>query len=506
MEEVIRVLGELSLSNEPTKHLQELKTALITAKSSRQPLSPGNLDLHSLFDSVNTDNGEQIDLAVDILSEFLPLYEPQAVLERFSWYLLRGLIHPNTKVRELIIKQIDNCVENEGGLTAFLANQSYVIAVISALGDESLSVSKYAVSTLLQVAHIPAGLHTIFTNETISSLQQSMAKSDSARFNVYEAIIKISVISPEALQVVAKTGLLEKLINEVTRGDILTQLNALELLIPLVLTEHGLALLHESGVVSKLQYLLSLAHSDPMASLLVPGLIKFFGNLGYSMPNHLAKEYNSVMHVIFNLATGKLDMGEPSFQVLAIDTLAHIATTAEGKIVLGKFQNEMDQVLHHMGERIQTAPTDLRVRMLEAMAELFSVEAEWQTTDVITITEKWWKELVGNNMSKIMNIARQPFPELRCTSLAIINVVAQLPWGQKMIKVEPGMVEYLLDRSTEPDKAGKEAKWDIVTTLVHSPTSHSIFTDTDMSRFEKYFTQGPFYVHTETQVAFEGDT
>ncbi|XP_076044266.1 26S proteasome non-ATPase regulatory subunit 5 isoform X3 [Oratosquilla oratoria] len=476
---------------------------------------------------------EQIDLAVDILSEFLPLYEPQAVLERFSWYLLRGLIHPNTKVRELIIKQIDNCVENEGGLTAFLANQSYVIAVISALGDESLSVSKYAVSTLLQVAHIPAGLHTIFTNETISSLQQSMAKSDSARFNVYEAIIKISVISPEALQVVAKTGLLEKLINEVTRGDILTQLNALELLIPLVLTEHGLALLHESGVVSKLQYLLSLAHSDPMASLLVPGLIKFFGNLGYSMPNHLAKEYNSVMHVIFNLATGKLDMGEPSFQVLAIDTLAHIATTAEGKIVLGKFQNEMDQVLHHMGERIQTAPTDLRVRMLEAMAELFSVEpaslesdkypsllsnsitlfhgiwhqkAEWQTTDVITITEKWWKELVGNNMSKIMNIARQPFPELRCTSLAIINVVAQLPWGQKMIKVEPGMVEYLLDRSTEPDKAGKEAKWDIVTTLVHSPTSHSIFTDTDMSRFEKYFTQGPFYVHTETQVAFEGDT
>lgn len=74
-----------------------------------------------------------------------------------------------------------------------------------------------------------------------------------------------------SLGVVSNSGLLDRLTTEVTTGDVLTQLNALELMTPLALDPSGMALLDQGGVIAKLQYLLSLAETDPMAALLMPG-------------------------------------------------------------------------------------------------------------------------------------------------------------------------------------------------------------------------------------------
>ena len=81
----------------------------------------------------------------------------------------------------------------------------------------------------------------------------------------------MSLLHDEALAIVSNCGLLDKLISEVTTGDILTQLNALEMLTTLAVNPAGLALLQQGGVVNKFQYLLSLTETDPLAALLLPG-------------------------------------------------------------------------------------------------------------------------------------------------------------------------------------------------------------------------------------------
>lgn len=67
-----------------------------------------------------------------------------------------------------------------------------------------------------------------------------------------------------------------------------------------------------------------------------------------------------------------------------------------------------------------------------------------------------------------------------------------------------GLIEYILDRSTEHDKQGKESKWAVVETLVKSPSASSIFTENNMAQLEKYYRQGPFYVEAQVEVALEG--
>ena len=69
----------------------------------------------------------------------------------------------------------------------------------------------------------------------------------------------------------------------------------------------------------------------------------------------------------------------------------------------------------------------------------------------------------------------------------------------------PGFNEYLLDRSTEKTKEGKESKFEIVKALAESPTTLNIFGQPYYVKLKAFYLQGPLYVQTESQVAFEGD-
>ncbi len=105
-----------------------------------------------------------------------------------------------------------------------------------------------------------------------------------------------------------------------------------------------------------------------------------------------------------------------------------------------------------------------------------------------------------------MNITLQPFTELRCSVLSLFLSLALMPWGQHILNDHPGFNEYLLDRSTEKTKEGKEGKFDVVTVLVDSPTAKDIYGTPYFMRLKEYHREGRFYIRTEAAVAFEGDS
>ena len=83
----------------------------------------------------------------------------------------------------------------------------------------------------------------------------------------------MSIAKASSLNHISSSGFLQLLVNEITTGDILTQLNALEILSQLAMCDHGLRFLQEAGIVDKLSYLLSSAQTDPMAAVILPGKI-----------------------------------------------------------------------------------------------------------------------------------------------------------------------------------------------------------------------------------------
>lgn len=104
-----------------------------------------------------------------------------------------------------------------------------------------------------------------------------------------------------------------------------------------------------------------------------------------------------------------------------------------------------------------------------------------------------------------MSVVRLPFPDLRCAGHRILESLALQPWGQTLMNKYPGFTEFLLDRSTEKTKETKESKFSIIKTIAEAPTAVGVFGQPYIVQVKAMALQGPFFVQTQSEVAFEGE-
>jgi 26S proteasome non-ATPase regulatory subunit 5 len=156
-------------------------------------------------------------------------------------------------------------------------------------------------------------------------------KNDVVRYRIYDILITYCCVSQDNLTFCEENQLINSLLAEVSTGDILVQLNALELITTLASCPHGRDYLERQGIIQKLAGNLDEATADPLASLLVPGLMKFFGALAHFQPDVLAK-YPNFTNTMFNL----IDDPDISLKMIAIETLSFIAIGRDGKLALNQ--------------------------------------------------------------------------------------------------------------------------------------------------------------------------
>lgn len=85
-------------------------------------------------------------------------------------------------------------------------------------------------------------------------------------------LIQICKLSLAALENTHNSGLLQQLLNEVHKDDVLIQLNAIEMLSDLTMVDHGLVYLDQQGIVGKLESMMGDLDSNPLGNLLLPGM------------------------------------------------------------------------------------------------------------------------------------------------------------------------------------------------------------------------------------------
>lgn len=83
-----------------------------------------------------------------------------------------------------------------------------------------------------------------------------------------------------------------------------------------------------------------------------------------------------------------------------------------------------------------SAPTELKIRILKTIEILLTVED--RTSNVSTITYKWFKQTGENFIDKIVSYAKNPFGEIKLAGLGVLLAMAAQQWGQEIIQQVPG--------------------------------------------------------------------
>uniref|UniRef100_A0A667WT31 26S proteasome non-ATPase regulatory subunit 5 n=1 Tax=Myripristis murdjan TaxID=586833 RepID=A0A667WT31_9TELE len=457
------LLEEISSAEDPTEELQNLKTAVLSTPVSALRDSLRGQRLGVVFSLLNTNEREQIELCVDILDRMLMAFSPVDLAHNFRVELHGGLTHPNDTVKILALTQ--------------------------------------AINSLSKLSHSKPGLDTLFRSDLLKVMKDVMATSDIIRYRIYELMVDISSVSAVSLGYCANSSFISQLLSELTGDDILIRATAIEMVTTLAHSQHGRQYLAQQGIMDKISNMIRGADTDPFSSLYLPGLVKFFGNLAImDSPQQVCETYPAFQNKVFEMA---LDP-DPVMIGVALDTLGLLGSTVEGKQVLQKTGEKFKAVLLRMSHLAGSGATELRVRSLEAISQLLTLQTEQQTEDLLALTESWFHLLSNHPMDMICNISTQPFPELHCGALHIFTAIATQPWGQKLMISTPGFMEFIVDRSTGQTKEAKDAKFELVGELVSSSTAAEILGSQHYLRLKTYLKEGPYYVSAVASVSTEG--
>nr|XP_020476692.1 26S proteasome non-ATPase regulatory subunit 5 [Monopterus albus] len=496
-----RLLGEISGVEDPIEELQSLKTALLSVPLSalRDSLTGRRFDV--IFSLLNSNQREHVDLCVDILSRILMALSPVHLAQNYRVELQGGLTHPDESVKILALTQICRMVEDPDAVTQILNYHDLLRSVIRCIGEEKISVAKQAIQSLSKLSHSKPGLDKLFQSDLLKVMKDVMATSDIVRYRIYELLVEISNISPISFGYCANSSLISQLLDELTGDDVLIRATAIEMVTTLAHSQHGRQYLAQQGIMDKISNMIRGADTDPFASLYLPGLVKFFGNLAImDSPQQVCETYPAFQNKVFEMA---LDP-DPVMNGVSLDTLGLIGSTVEGKQVLQKTGEKFKAVLVRMSQFANSGATELRVRSLDAISQLLTLQPEQQTEDLLSLTESWFHLLSNHPMDMIRNISTQPFPELHCGALRIFTAIATQPWGQKLMISTPTFMEFILDRSTGRTKEAKDAKFELVGALACSPTAAEILGSQCYICLKTYLREGPYYVSAVAAVSTEG--
>uniref|UniRef100_A0A8C2D0W8 26S proteasome non-ATPase regulatory subunit 5 n=1 Tax=Cyprinus carpio TaxID=7962 RepID=A0A8C2D0W8_CYPCA len=246
------LLNEICESEDPIEELKSLRTAVLATpvSSLRQAVSGARLEI--IFGLLNTNDKEQIEVCVEILSRVLQALEPIQLAQNYKTALQSGLNHPNDSVRLLTLTQMGRVAGHADGVTQMLNSSEILRDVIQCISVERIAVAKEAIAALSKLSNTKAGLDALFRSDLLNKLKDVMLTNDIIRYRVYELIVEVSTVSPVSLGYCANSGLISQMLEELTGDDVLVRATAIEMVTSLAQSQHGRQYLAQQGIIDKI--------------------------------------------------------------------------------------------------------------------------------------------------------------------------------------------------------------------------------------------------------------
>jgi len=189
-------------------------------------------------------------------------------------------------------------------------------------------------------------------------------------------------------------------------------------------------------------------------------------------------------------------------KITTINVIGVIGSNPRG-IKLLKF-GVSPNILNKFMDLYHNSVGDIKIACLQTISCLFGA-SEIPTQELSDITYQVYLQIGGTPtpLFTLISYAKQTLEDLRISSFAIMQKMALHPWGQTEMTSSREFIDYILNRTTETTKLGKEWKFTIVQTLVKAHNAENIIPPNVFDRLTRYLREGPFYVRTEAAVAFE---
>ncbi|CAF4641410.1 unnamed protein product, partial [Rotaria sp. Silwood2] len=245
--------------------------------------------------------------------------------------------------------------------------------------------------------------------------------------------------------------------------------------------------------------------------LLKPGFIKFFGcylrnylvlletNTSINQQNQLLERF---LPILFDIL-----LQSSSSPYIVIGLVGFIGKTLNGKeyfLSNAKFGDFIEKLV----QMIRSSQSDIRIRCLACLADLFHISTyNSSSSNAWSLTEQIYNlcNRVFSILPIIIQIAKQPFVDLRLAAYRCLFELTRSPWALRAMNAEPGFIEFILNRSTEKDKEGKETKFSIIQSICqNSEEAKLAMGNVNYLKFRRYVNEGVFYVEPEANVAFDG--
>lgn len=477
--------------------LLELKSVVMNSENSVLYGIAQQVSLHQVFKHLNKSDKNDIEVICIIIYELLKQLTPQELLKKYSDEIDDTLKHNSNDVKKIGLKLLEKSITDETIEYLIKSHILLFINVIECLAISERSTAQCAISALIKLGSNSKGLETLYSELLCQKLQKVMSKNDISRFRVYEIVVGVSEISSEHLS--ASTFLLKYLVSDVYSSDLLKQLNAFEILSNLAKTNHGLNYLVECNVVQKLVNKLLYINEEPLSYMLLPGLIEFFGNICIQQPESFVKEYPQVMSLLFN----SLNTDDQIVIGVIIITVGKLGSTCSGRNVLIQFPEQMNGFFKKCSEFLSTK-SDITISVLKTFGELLkNIEGNSECNEV---TESWLNAMDYDAFNNITSLAKFPFPEFKLAALSFLLSITTHQWGVVKLCNSPGMIEFLLDRSSEIDKDCKQMKYDIICNIVQCKNVEQFLVPEVLQSLMEFVQEGPFHVPLEVELSTEGAT
>ncbi|XP_045470633.1 26S proteasome non-ATPase regulatory subunit 5-like [Harmonia axyridis] len=475
-----------------TSVLNEIKDHLESLPSNEVKSTVNLLNLPLVFDCLNNTDTEQIDLACNVLSLCLNNLSIEETSAKYGTPLERALAHPYSVVKLMVLKELERDVKNEDVLIDLCKRISLLQSIVRCLGCEDLEVATKSANIIKIIGYSDVGIKKLTSTDLIKVFIELQSLNDIIRLRVFEVFVEISKESKTNFQCLNGAGLISPFLNDLNSNDILFKMNVIEILSQLGRTEYGFEYLESNNVMLDLCSILKSNNSVDL-QLCEPGILKFFGNIGYCKPNKIVEKYSYILKRMFE----NLNSTDYILVGVSLDSIGYIGSTVNGKHALESLQI-VENGMTVISEKLGSFPTEITVRALKCIESLLSIDEEH--IQISPISKKWFSSLGENAMTKIvMKYTENPFSELRIAGLSIILSISNQVWGQEIIRDTPGLIEFLLNRNVETHKECRDLKYEIIKVL----SSSSILQSSVVKKLKEYVKEGAFYVQGVMEVAFE---
>ncbi|TDG40770.1 hypothetical protein AWZ03_012808 [Drosophila navojoa] len=439
-----------------------------------------------------TEKEPLVNLCTDFMSTCLDQLQLDITDASLPQLLNPALHHSNPALRALVLnnllKELRRQQANAGKIQPLPSNE-LLVYVLDELQQPETQCSSAAINILTIV--LSQGLND---ERVQSKLLQLLKQNEVVRCRAYELGVMLAKRSADSLSSVE--FILDAALSELDNDDVLLQASVMEILVPLAEQNHGLCYMERRRVFDIISNRVQRIEENPLDSLLIPSIMKFFGKIAAVQPQKIITGYPHMLACLFDL----LASGDESVLPTAMDTLANLASTVQGKMLMHvHFQPALEQLLRKYSDYTKSLSPPLKIRMLNSLDVIYAINAP-VSQELSVILKNWYECFAGGQqINHIMGLLHTPFPDLQLAALGLLKTLCQYQWGCKAVQCTGGAIEFLLSRQHDLHKEVKYLKWQIMELLSVS----NEFSATEIVRFTAYVNEGPYHVQPDVNIATE---